>query len=717
MGVKRDVEEYLQLNDLSPEEASTGSVAGRLGAHPAKVDKVLDDLATDAPLSGKDIRDHYRRVRDVYNDITVLNGKQNARTAGVIDNRRWYTYRTNIDDFDALEEGYNHFGSAKPLPDAANEIATHSGRVLYALTTYSPVIGQEEPCRFTHDSEGNRSNEFRDDGPLPDYKDIVGQALFADVDLAGEYKKRPLPDDIREITEAALEVYVDHFAELTGSRDHVLLLDSVGGAYPMIPATATVPLAEEFTASDDRKLVYEELCSRMNEWLTGVWGEVQDIVPAAAEYLDPDHINNKNRQYKTVMSIHKSIDGVVTPIDVEGIRYDYVPVEDITDTDITAARKWAESLTADRHRKAVDSIIETLWPDYHANAETWIQALEKWLLDHERERLQKKQRRKRRMDSIESGEVVELKTADVTLTTDQSDVRTTLDNLDPERVIEKTILGVGWTDSVQDADQDRSGDGKRAFIPSWTTTYDSGNATYVGVKGSKSGVWYDSSKGYKGGPVEAALIAHSSRSEADGFAGGENWREGVDILRRLGFDIPVWIPDASSLDSDQIPLWALRKFALKLDIVEQHELVERTGDDGSSYLGFCSSDYRRVVRRAEAVGLDTGRLDHLTDAPTSEYYNVDLQAYTVTEQSPYANPDVMLAACLRAHDDEAVPENTDPPTIALIPIVREAGLRENPEDMSPGTRAMAVDVFIDDLDVTDVREDDTVEIFSSENAV
>jgi len=112
--------------------------------------------------------------------------------------------------------------------------------------------------------------------------------------------------------------------------------------------------------------------------------------------------------------------------------------------------------------------------------------------------------------------------------------------------------------------------------------------------------------------------------------------------------------------------------------------VERSGDDGSSYLGFRSSDYRRVLHRAEAAGLDTGRTDHLDDTSTSGYYDADLQAYTATEQTPYADPDVMLAACLRARDTGTVPEGTQPPTLALIPIVRDAGIPNNPGDMSAG---------------------------------
>jgi hypothetical protein len=51
------------------------------------------------------------------------------------------------------------------------------------------------------------------------------------------------------------------------------------------------------------------------------------------------------------------------------------------------------------------------------------------------------------------------------------------------------------------------------------------------------------------------------------------------------------------------------------------------------------------------------------------------------------------------------------PTLALIPIVRDAGMRNNPGDMSPGIRAMAVDVFREDLDGTDVQDDGTVSIY------
>jgi hypothetical protein len=179
----------------------------------------------------------------------------------------------------------------------------------------------------------------------------------------------------------------------------------------------------------------------------------------------------------------------------------------------------------------------------------------------------------------------------------------------------------------------------------------------------------------------------------------------------LGYEIPVWIPDAAAVDDEQMPLWALRKFAQQLGIVTEAELVERSSDDGSSYLGFHPADYARVVRWAERAGLDTGRTNHLDDASTSAYDSVDLQTYTMTAQSPYSSPETLLAACLRARADGVVPAGAAPPTLALLPIVREAGMATQPGDLSAGTRAMARDVFAQRLTIDDVHDDDTVTIY------
>lgn len=705
------VKQYLHANDLSPADAVPAAVSGAVNAQPAAVAEVLDTLAADASLTNAAIQDHYRRVREVYDTLASLDGHPDAHTGGVIDNHRWYTYRPNTDDFEALEEGFDRVGSPTILSDAVRDLCgQRGGRVLYALTTYSTVMDRSVPCRFIEDADGERASTWRKEGPLPEYSEIVGQVLIHDVDIADAYAERPLPAAVQGVVEAALDVYVDRFATLAGSRDHVFLLDSVGGAYPMLPPAATAPLAKEFPADQDRALLFEALCTRMDEWLAEVWTDVCTQVPAAETYLDPDAINNKNRQYKPVLSVHKSINGVVTPIDVTDVQYDHVPVQAVDDTDIAAAHEWAASLTASRHENAIGSIVETLWPDYAADAETWVHALRNWLFDRERAQIQTDHRHAQSREVPDSSPSTTLHTADSTLTTTVADVKAALDDLAPERVIEDTVLGAGWADQLPDA-HDRSGDNRRAFVPCWTATYNSANATFVAVTGHKAGVWYDSSNGYTGGPVEAALIAHADRSPRAGFASGSNWWEGVSLLRQLGYEIPVWIPDAAAVDDEQMPLWALRKFAQQLGIVTEAELVERSSDDGSSYLGFHPADYARVVRWAERAGLDTGRTKHLDDASTSAYDSVDLQTYTMTAQSPYSSPETLLAACLRARADGVVPAGAAPPTLALLPIVREAGMATQPGDLSAGTRAMARDVFAQRLTIDDVHDDDTVTIY------
>ncbi|WP_158093621.1 hypothetical protein [Halorubrum sp. SD683] len=630
------------------------------------------------------------------------------------DKEGWYVTRPNIDPAEEEIGEYDKERRARDLTaDYGDVVELSVERTLYALTSYKRPEAFERWQAATFDRE-EMQYEYADEKPSPNKDDLVAVSAWGDIDLADELKtRRPdLDADTYSTAETALEAYIDAFAELYGGRDAVYALDSVGGAYIFGAPEATLPIAREFAGDpEDRARVMGAFIERSNEYLKEAEERVNAAVDDASEVVHPDWANNPNRQYKMPMSIHADHDAVVTPLSTDSVTYrEPTPVGAVDEDLLDRTRRWCESFTRVQHEDRVDEIVATLWPDYYADADSWEQALQEWLFDRESERLRKEQQREQRKAALEEGEVVELKTADVTLTTDQSDVKSAIDALNPEQVIEDTILGAGWTDRLSGT-TDRSGDGRRAFVPTWANGYNSGNATFVGVNGSKSGVWHDSDDGSKGGLVEAALIAHSGRSNDAGFAEGEEWREGVDVLRRLGYDIPVWVPDATSLDEDQMPLWALRKFALKLGVVEQHELVERTGDDGSSYLGFRPSDYRRVVRRAEAAGLDTGRRDHLDDGGSSDYYEVDLQEYTSTEQSPYADPDTMLAACIRARADGAVPEDAEPPTLALVPILRDVGMDKQVGETSPGTRSMAVDVFREDLNTDDVQDDDTVTIY------
>ena len=93
------------------------------------------------------------------------------------------------------------------------------------------------------------------------------------------------------------------------------MLDSVGGAYAFTPPEATLPIAGLFDDdADARGRVMEAFTTRSDEWLEVAWGQICDRIDGAADVLDPDWCNNKNRLYKAPLSIHGKYDGIVTSL-------------------------------------------------------------------------------------------------------------------------------------------------------------------------------------------------------------------------------------------------------------------------------------------------------------------------------------------------------------------------------------------------------------------
>lgn len=47
-------------------------------------------------------------------------------------------------------------------------------------------MGREEPCRFIENDNGNRSSDWRTEGPLPNHDEMVGRSLVHDVGVLSE---------------------------------------------------------------------------------------------------------------------------------------------------------------------------------------------------------------------------------------------------------------------------------------------------------------------------------------------------------------------------------------------------------------------------------------------------------------------------------------------------------------------------------------------------
>ena len=591
---------------------SAGAIAGRLGLSPEKTPAIKQllgdeqaDRDADAEVTDEMVRDHYARLDDLYAELGTIG--DDVLAAGVTGRKGWYTERSST------VGGWDGEGRQTTLArdyDVLRENLTRpwiENRSIHATIQYSPADRYADS--WTPYRRGENGREWENgDSPTLDYADIKAYAPFADIDLEDEYKQqRPDGEFDTDLVEAAIEKYIDAFAELAGGREHVYALDSVGGAYVIAAPTTTRPIAEHF--ADDREArerVFSELRGRIDSWLGNVREVVNDAVPAVQGVFEPDLLNQKNRNYKAPLTVHKDLDGVVTPLDTENPAYEYTPLTDADDELIDDTTEWAADFTSD-HDTAVASIVSTLWPDEYDAAASWDDALTTWVeaeREAEREKERRQERRRNRQRVREHGgdrdETPPISTAGSATTPYIDDVLDAVEDVDIKPLVRKHAKD--WEPTGR----------TNHFNPGgalWKDS-DSGETCFVDESSNTFGDVGDTSGG--GYPVDFIAIAAGPLNDPTKCpAKGTAFWAGVEALREEDYDIPVWTPDAPEVDGDRMPLWSLRQFALARGIVDEDDLKPQENDDGETYLGFKSRDYRRAVLWAEEAGLETGRADHL----------------------------------------------------------------------------------------------------------
>lgn len=549
------------------------------------------------------VRDHYARIEPVIEELADVDGHL---TIGLNDYSGWYV-RRDTDDFDLIEEGYDQEARCATLGTDYDTVQGRIERALYAVTTYKSrdAFVDWEPCTF-EDGE----TKWRTSSPTPGYGDLRGVMVWGDIDLADELKPQrgDLDEDTQQVIDETLAAYIDEYARLYGGRDAVFALDSVGGSYIMGAPAATLPIAELFDEDPNaRERVMDAFVDRSNEWLKEAQDRVEDRVDGAAEVIDPDWVNNCNRQYKAPLSLHTDHDAVVVPLNTDAPSYDLVPFDDVDDDLVEATASWAADLTSTEYRDHAETLVKRLWPDEYEANESWEAALELWV-EEEREREEKKEearqhareRRRQRKEQMGGG------AEGAPITPFISDVFDALDALDAEDVADRTIVHQ-WTDRAS-GKSDNSGSGKRAFVPVWGPNAESGNANFVDTD---AGIWVDTGDDYSGGPVKMALIAEENWNRGK-TPSGDDWRRGVDYLREMGFEIPVWTPDANSQNADgeeyeQMPYWSVRKAAVALGVVPEDAFIRAQSERGR-YLRFPGKEtYNHALAAIEDAGLEHGR--------------------------------------------------------------------------------------------------------------
>ena len=189
------------------------------------------------------------------------------------------------------------------------------------------------------------------------------------------------------------------------------------------------------------------------------------------------------------------------------------------------------------------------------------------------------------------------------ITSTFADQKNALDRLDARDVAERTIVH-SWNREASTSGR------KKAFVPTWGTSAN-GTANVVDDE-----IWDDTGGGGYGGPVVIALVDLGvfNPSTADPRdASGAVREQGVEHLRGLGYDIPVYIPGRGSKrrngdQYDKTPGWALEKAARFFDVIgDDDDLVDVEQDDGETFRGLSREAYNRTVHLLEREGIDTGR--------------------------------------------------------------------------------------------------------------
>jgi len=554
-----------------------------------------DAVAAARPIEER-IRRHYSRegVADVYKSLGMI--PDTGLSIGNSDFVGWYRTRDAAGDA----------GEGRPwsLSKEWGRLRRDVDRVVYATISYASrdwFTDAWQRYRWTGDGDARTREWDTGTSPTPDYNDLTAYAPFADIDLSDGVKhNRPSGDIPRAPVEDALARYIDAFADLAGGYEHVFALDSVGGAYVFVAPTSTVPIATAF-APDKRAAIFSAMMDKLNAWLGGVRDEITADIPATEGVFAPDKLNNKNRLFKAPLSVHSSLDGVVTPIDTDAPQYDFTPLTAVDETLIADTAEWADGFTDD-HTDALGSIVATLWPEIAADADSWRDALatvaEEELSDD---------------DKRPSSENVDGLDADDT-------PRQTDQHTGEKRQVFRAIDSLDAEDVVRDFcdEWDVGNRNPPRFAPGYRGS-DSGTSCFV----NGDGKIIDLDDAVKAFGVVTYTAREKNIITADDTATGSDWWRAVEELREAGYDIPRHTGDDEISDYYGYPLAATAREHGYGDPFEDDAALLRaclTLRDEYDALADVTPPYAALAALAKHVGLDFADADEQILGKTT--YNV-----------------------------------------------------------------------------------------------
>jgi hypothetical protein len=538
---------------------------------------------------------HYSKYIDVYEELAVANG---GKTVWIPtdDHDGWYVNSSVQDEnSEAWQRGYPRKSRPSILPD---DLSPDVDRTSYTTISYA----QDKSYETAYYRKDGDSIEWMDgfSDRLPDYGDLVAWALFVDIDIDKDYKRRPLPKEHKDIVEQRLNLWSQAFSEMADGMNHVQILDSGGGMYVFIPPTALSPVADKYE-EDDLNIVFNHIGKRMRK----IVGKLNELIceqdEAPKQLFSADKVQNKNRQFKTVGAIHKDLDAVVYPILPNDIEINHKTRADISKQDIQRSMNWAKKFTSDEHRECVDSVIEYMFQgDFtqrddmdleYVEGDDWEQILDNWLED--------------KKESIRSWEVSKEEREDISdeklktdITQDKEVARESVRRVNNQKLKQYIIEYLG-EDLVYEKNNE-----EMDFFPFWRGgSTESGRSAFYDFYEGKAR-FTDKADGTSRNIVYwVALEMNYSDDYPDIISSPSedlspsDYSKCIDELRDRGENIPILVPDIE--DDEELADWRIREIALKLGIASEDDLVET--EEGYSTLN--PEDWNRTLERLSHEGV------------------------------------------------------------------------------------------------------------------
>lgn len=517
--------------------------------------------------------EHYKKYLSVYKELSTSN---NGHPVWIPTDKHdgWYVSESiTNENSKGWKEGYPKKSRPSILPD---DLSKDVERTAYTTISYAP----KETYNEKYYKKTPNGIEWLDNSVerLPNYEDIVAWSLFVDIDIGKEYKTRPLPDEHKEIILKRLKLWIKAYSSMTGGIENVLLLDSGGGVYVFTPTQSLSPIADEFS-KEERGLIYNEIGKRMRK----VVGKLDTLIceqdTAPNELFSADKVQNVNRQFKTIGSIHKSLNAVVHPIKPKNPTYQQKKIEDITNEDITDAKEWAEKFTSKEYKKCISNIITYLFQGQfvkrddvnieYVEGDNWEDILTNWVTE-KKKKIEKWEVIKKKQEEL-SQEVI---STEITQNKDIS--REAIRRVNNEKLKSYIINFLG-----EEQIYEKTGSNEMDIFPFWraSSTKTGRSAFYDEYRGKAR--FTDKSNGASGDIVYWVALEMTYDDEnypdteiikdPEEELTGKQYRMVLQELRNRGEQIPIYIPELKD-DTDKLSNYHIIQTGLELGLISEQDV-------------------------------------------------------------------------------------------------------------------------------------------------